>query len=208
MAKRNTPATIEDVGTCPETFESFEDWLAFGQSLNSVSEGIQWMIGDWIAVGVEEFPEQAHESVADVLRGFDPAALSVNRRVAERFDRSERWPQLTWSHHHRVVHFPVKERNRLLELAATRKWSVRQLMEEAQRSIRRADDAQSKLRGEETKTEREARRLERIRAFHLFCDDIDDDPAADLMVSVPAALLKSIQSEVKRPAEPIEATSR
>ncbi len=126
-------ATLPDISTAialslPADTQ-FTDWLSIGRNLANQKRNIDWLIGDWIAFGRQNFPEQinlALEGIAD-----DPQRLKRIERTAQVFPPHLRQPSLTFDHHAYVADMPVQEALPLLQRSAKEHLTARQLRIEA-----------------------------------------------------------------------------
>lgn len=107
---------------------SIIDWIQVGKRLGTIGRGASWWIGDWVNYGNRKFGEKYTRAAQ--ITGYDMQTLMNMSYVALRFNISRRRENLSWSHHAEVAALPPEERDRWLNVAQTRRLSVRSLREE------------------------------------------------------------------------------
>lgn len=97
--------------------DTFEDWVAIGRDLSTQRRNVDWMIGDWLAVGQERFADQVEfEFLADQL-GIAPKRLKTVASTAAAFPAHLRDETLSIDHHACVASLPAEQRLEVLTRA-------------------------------------------------------------------------------------------
>ena len=102
-----------------------DDWLHRGRAIADRINGTCWEIGDWLNDGERRWGETYRW--ASEITGLTEATLHNYSAVARRFDFSLRNEKLSFGHHAVVVALPMGSAQKLLELAAQERWSIREL---------------------------------------------------------------------------------
>lgn len=104
---------------------SIDEWMQLGSMLRDVESGSQWWIGDWFNYGEDNLSvkyDQALDATAYENRG----SLRNIAYVARNVDITERREDLSFTHHQEVVAMEKEERQRILEEAAKKGWTIKQ----------------------------------------------------------------------------------
>jgi len=110
--------------------QTFDQWVAMGQSLAEGQRVISWWIGDWWAAGSHRYGERA-KAAAEGIFGREFGDLANIASVCRSFETSRRREHLTFTHHREVAALPPKEADALLDRAETGSLSTRELRVEA-----------------------------------------------------------------------------
>jgi hypothetical protein len=107
------------------TAEDYNDWLAQGKRLAAEHNNRQWLLGDWLNEGDEEYNVKNLDIPSYLLIGSHPpnfwkdvsektdlvvGTLKLMALVARRFPDDKRIPQLSWSHHAECAPFEAPKR--------------------------------------------------------------------------------------------------
>lgn len=103
-----------------------KDWEAFGEMVVNINTAIQWIIGDWLAYGIQREWGKTYEEAAQ-LTGYTVETLRDFVWVASSIDLSLRNDTLSFTHHRAVAHLPPEQQVSFLETAAKERWSMRTL---------------------------------------------------------------------------------
>jgi 16S rRNA G966 N2-methylase RsmD len=119
--------TVTDVGLEVKGAPDFEEWMDYGQALNTL-DGVAgpFAIGDWIAAfNFDKYDHQKWEIVQKVFSGKSKDALQNYEWVSVSVKSSTRVELLSWTHHREVAGIEDEGKQRKwLELAAENKWAV------------------------------------------------------------------------------------
>lgn len=119
------PASVRHVAWTPSCELNAREWAEAGSRIGSVGRNIQWLLGDWIAYGNQNFGERYAR--ASKISGYDPQTLMNMVYVATRFSVSRRRENLSWSHHEALAALEAEDQDRWLDQAAQHRWSVSDL---------------------------------------------------------------------------------
>lgn len=76
---------------------TWEQWAAYGATLQVAHRSIMWLLGDWLRYGERRFGETYVQAVEATGRAAQ--SLMNAKWVAERVEPSRRRAALSWSHH-------------------------------------------------------------------------------------------------------------
>lgn len=108
---------------------TFDQWEQYGLVLRDISEGLNWAVGDWLAVGEGRWGEMYAQAMNIV--GWDTGRLMTAKWVSKAVPRNVRNPDLSWSHHRAVAIFEApEEQQEWLEKAAEEEMGANALREE------------------------------------------------------------------------------
>jgi hypothetical protein len=110
------------------------EWVEHGRRLGVIGRGVGWWIGDWLRYGNLKFGERYVR--ASRITGYDVQTLMNMVYVASAYDVTERRDELSFSHHAELAALAPEDRGRLLDLAVSKRLSVRCLREELRRERR------------------------------------------------------------------------
>jgi hypothetical protein len=113
----NATNHIEALALALPNTTTYPDWISVGRSLATSKRHIDWLIGDWINFGRQQFPEQIELALADVAD--DPRNLKRIEKTARAFPPHLRSSALTFEHHAHVADMPVQDALPLLRQAET-----------------------------------------------------------------------------------------
>ena len=110
-----------------------QDLLQALETIQTVSTGWQWWMGDALNQGMERFPEHEDE-ILQALRVSDlgdvsPSRITTIRWVCERVPQAVRREGLSFSHHQAVASMEPELQSYWLLMAEAQGWSVRALRE-------------------------------------------------------------------------------
>jgi hypothetical protein len=108
---------------------SFEEWLAVGRQIAERASAFAFAVGDWLFRGQWEYGKNYAEAAEEL--GFDVGTMRNYASVAGRFDLARRRVDRRFSHHAAVASLDPPTADRLLEQAAKKDWSMRELREAA-----------------------------------------------------------------------------
>ena len=81
---------------------SFEEWEVLGAHLRTITDGVQWAIGDWLVYG-EGREEWGHMyERAEKILGIANATLRKYAQASNRWSPNRRRVGLSWSHHYEL----------------------------------------------------------------------------------------------------------
>lgn len=106
-----------------------DQWLDLGRDLASQKRTLDWLVGDWLNVGMERFPEQLELALPQI--SDDAKAVMKIGRIAAAFSPDQRYADLSFAHHAHVATLPAQEAKALLERARREHINARQLRLEA-----------------------------------------------------------------------------
>jgi N6-adenosine-specific RNA methylase IME4 len=92
-----------------------QEWGQYGEILKAVDEAKQWAIGDWLVDGKRHYGDGLYEKAKYIL-GIGEGTLRNQKSIAEKFELSQRYDNLTWVHHSTVASIKkieIDEKNRL-----------------------------------------------------------------------------------------------
>lgn len=127
----NSIATID----APTAITSYPDWLNTGRTLASQKRNIDWLIGDWLNVGRQNFPEQITLALTEL--GEDPKRIKRIECTVAAFPPHLRDASLSFDHHAYVADLPTQDALTLLKKAHDGKLSARQIKVDA--SVRKIE---------------------------------------------------------------------
>jgi len=119
-----TPTGLIIVGTPP-----FEEWQGYGQGIDRVARGIQWIRGDWLNYGECAYGEKYAQALDPDL---EYQTKANEKWVAGSIQFSLRKDNLSFSHHMQVAALEPDQQREWLERAATENLSVHALREAVQ----------------------------------------------------------------------------
>jgi hypothetical protein len=103
----------------------FEDWSALGIQMARALRCMEFVIGDWLVYGDENFrrkgpgrPTNCNYEEAIRTTGLDVAILRDYAYVSRHVHMSRRTDKLSWTHHRLVAKLPPEKQRHWLELAA------------------------------------------------------------------------------------------
>lgn len=94
-----TPTGLQIVGN-----PTFDEWMAYGQTLWAMRSAIQWAIADWLRYGEGEYGEKYAQAMD--ARKVSEHTLQNYAWVGSKFDASRRRGSLSFSHHEAVAAIP------------------------------------------------------------------------------------------------------
>lgn len=110
---------------------SYDDWMELGSLLRQIHGSLQWLLGDWIAMG-EAIYGQTYDQIA-MLTGYETKTLYEYAYVARSIQFSIRMENLSFAHHQLVAGFEPDLQRQWLAYATEHGLSVarmRQAMKE------------------------------------------------------------------------------
>lgn len=102
---------------------AFPDWLATLKTLAGIRRNIDWVIGDWLRIGQERFPEQIQMELLGGELGMSPKRLKRVVDISAKFPSHVRDETLSIEHHAHVADLPRPEQMELLSKAKREHWS-------------------------------------------------------------------------------------
>lgn len=117
---------------------TFDEWLAIGRDIAARKRSIDWQMGDWIAFGHAQFPQQIELALGDVVG--DTRTVRRIVRTVKAFPAHLRDPSLSFEHHAHVADLPVQEALPLLKRARTEHMSAKRVRIEAM--LRKVENGQ------------------------------------------------------------------
>jgi hypothetical protein len=96
---------------------SWEQWSAYGATLQVAHRSIMWLLGDWLVYGERRWPDRYTQAVEATGRAVQ--TLRNAAWVAGAIPPAGRHPGVSWSHHAEVASLEPAERNDLLGWAAS-----------------------------------------------------------------------------------------
>ena len=108
---------------------SFEEWQSTWNSLDQTERSINWLIGDCLLYGEDNWPEEWAQVVEGRYSEKRRGALWVSRRIPP----AERRENLSWSAHRETAALEPAERRELLNMAEREKWGTREIVIEIRR---------------------------------------------------------------------------
>ncbi len=109
---------------------TFEAWESVGRTLQTMVGAALWWIGDWYLYGEDRFGESAAQAIGDDT-GYSARTVQQAAWVSSRFPTSSRLESVPWSTHMALASVEDEsERVRLLERAATDRWTREQAREQ------------------------------------------------------------------------------
>lgn len=106
---------------------SYEQWYAWGQTLQAVEKRINWYLADWLAFGLERFPGKYQQAV--LVTGQQYQTLKNGAWIARAIPPERRRGSLTFSHHAEVASLPASAQETLLAICETGGLTCRELRE-------------------------------------------------------------------------------
>ena len=106
----------------------FADWQDVGRRLISLSDGVAFWVGDWLAYGEWRYGDKYRTALTELELSYD--RIRDYAYVAGNVPEPVRRDDLTWSHHRVVAKLIPAEQETWLARAAEAGWSYRQLAEE------------------------------------------------------------------------------
>lgn len=103
-----------------------EEWLAVGETLTTVGEGVMWWLGDWWAYGSHAYGDRARAAAEGRLPWAYQTCMSAGW-VARKFPTTSRRLEVSWSSHQEVASLPEEEREELLDQVEEEKLTVKNL---------------------------------------------------------------------------------
>src|SRR5712672_3384883 len=88
-------------GLVPIGEPTFEEWIAFGETIKNVEKGVHFWIGDWLNYGEAKWGEMYEEAAKRT--GFEYHTLRKDKHVASRVELFRRRNNLSFSHHEEVA---------------------------------------------------------------------------------------------------------
>lgn len=95
---------------------TFQEWEEQGTNLANGHRQINWMIGDWLVYGIEQFGAEAQTLACDKF-GRTPSELKKALDVAKRFPLEQRRPELSFTHYQHLATLPEGQATPLIETA-------------------------------------------------------------------------------------------
>jgi hypothetical protein len=104
MTKISPPAIIQEgqISLSLPEMHTFDDWSNFGRRLCSGARAINWMIGDWLLSGMEQYGDKARDEANAIFRS-DVERFAPIVDTCRRFAQGKRHAALTFSHHQAVM---------------------------------------------------------------------------------------------------------
>lgn len=90
---------------------TYEAWEELGGVLVKMEKGILWAIGDWMNYGERRYGDRAAQAAPT---GYALSTLRAAAWVAGRFPKSQRDPEIPWSHYREVSSLPPAQATELL----------------------------------------------------------------------------------------------
>jgi phage N-6-adenine-methyltransferase len=122
-AGRFTPTGWE-----PPISLTFEQWATVGQRLQQAESAMNFLIGDWLNEGERRYGETYTQAIE--VTGHKVEKLRDCKWVSSAVKISLRKEILTWTHHSYVAGLPFDAQRTLLDFAAERQLSSRDLLED------------------------------------------------------------------------------
>jgi phage N-6-adenine-methyltransferase len=119
------PIELSPVGLTVNGEVAYEDWAAFGETLQRVEGSINWWIGDWINYGERKYGEAHTQAMEATGKAYTTIANCA--WVASKIDFSRRRENLSWSHHMEIAKCEPDEQLYWLDRAEKESWSVAEL---------------------------------------------------------------------------------
>lgn len=105
------------------------DYDKVGGIIVDLGKSIQWIIGDWLAFGIERKYGVTYERIAELV-GYEVQTLRDLVYVCQNVQLSVRTDKLKFGHHKVVAPLAPHEQAEWLEKAAVGKWSISKLRDE------------------------------------------------------------------------------
>lgn len=105
-----------------------KDWNKIGSIIADLGKSIQWILGDWLAFGIEREYGVTYEQVAQTT-DYEIQSLRDLVYVCTNVQLSVRTDKLSFGHHKLVAALAPHEQVELLQKAALGKWSISQMRE-------------------------------------------------------------------------------
>ena len=93
------------------------DWEDIGRTLGQLKSSSQWWIGDWWAYGEHRYGARKAIIDSDNWQGVSYGTCRDYAMVAKAFELSERYDNLSFTHHDKVITLPKDWRKKLLDWA-------------------------------------------------------------------------------------------
>jgi len=103
-----------------------DEWQMLGRALISLQQRMQWILGDWLAYGVQREWGETFQQLASET-GLEVKTLYNYAHVAAHVDFSLRKETLTFGHHNLVTGMTPDQQSHWLGLADEKAWSVNRL---------------------------------------------------------------------------------
>jgi hypothetical protein len=111
---------------------TFTEWQAVGEVVGRVEANVRWCLGDWWRFGEHRYGESAAQALPT---GYKLQTVKNVASVAGRFELSRRRDDVSFSHHEAVAALPPEQADALLETAAKKRWSEKDLRAEVRRYL-------------------------------------------------------------------------
>lgn len=118
---------VDEVSWRAQPDMTYLEWEAEGRKFQSMSESLNWWIGDWLNEGERRYGETYTQAIA--VTGHKLDQLTVCKYVASHVRRAVRVAGLSWTHHRYVAHLDEAAQQSLLAAAARLNLSSRELQE-------------------------------------------------------------------------------
>lgn len=106
-----------------------DEWMTLWDLLNNIKSAMQWLIGDWLAYGMDRQWGSTYEDFAE-MTGYTTASLYNLTWVCQNVHFSRRRENLSFGHHQLVAGLTPADQDRWLEQADAHRWSIRQMKRE------------------------------------------------------------------------------
>lgn len=103
---------------------SYDEWENVGRTLMQIKDSINWWIGDWLNEGEYAFGETYAQAIE--ITGWDISRLQSTKWVSSRVPITNRFTELSWSHHHFAAKYEPDEQYALLQSAIEDELSTRE----------------------------------------------------------------------------------
>lgn len=120
------PFIATPVGLIIKESVPYELWEAYGGALRRIEKSLQWIIGDWINYGEENYGE-IYAQATVLWPGMTKERLMRYSWVARAVPRYLRKHDLTWSHHLEIAKLDRKKQFKMLKTAIKENLTVREL---------------------------------------------------------------------------------
>lgn len=105
-------------------YADIEEWERHAQSVIAISRYANWWIGDLVNHGESRFADDFWQCVGDTV---SLSQLERCARVARAYPESDRFPDLSWTHHQKAMSLEPKLRKAVLTQALKHKWDTSDL---------------------------------------------------------------------------------
>lgn len=109
-------------GIDPAHIGAKEDWQRLGETLATLNQSIQWLVGDWLNIGETVYGESYDQAAEDLDR--ETKTVYNWASIAKSVEFSRRRENLTFSHHGEVAHLNAEQQDYWLDQAIVNQWSV------------------------------------------------------------------------------------